>query len=601
MPAAVAAPTVIARASSDALVPDTVTIQDWLSYWFHHAVRRAIQIGWRAHGGSLTHFLNLPIGADDLGEQIAAINAHEGHSVYFRASTIIEAPASENRDEGCRAASDQDFAQGMGVWVDLDDPGAAARAAEIEAALGPCAFIETGRHPHWRAQAFWRFDDPCADPAAIRALNQRLCAAAGGDAAATNPTRLMRVPGTIAWPAKPGRIPELTRLIFPAGARREWYAPALEALVPPVPAETGNAPAGSPDASIEDVRSALAAIPNEDRSWDEWSRIGMAAWRASGGAQEAFAAWKAWSAKSRKHSDEACDERWRHWFRSPPTLLGFGTLHHLAQQAKPLWVPPSRTAPPATSRPAAASGEAIETDGSDLDPLPLVGQMDEGSPFPMDALLSLGDAARAVHGRTQAPVAMCAQAVLAACTLAVMPHFDVVMPRTGRRPLTNFFLTIVGSGQRKSAVDEVALAPVRKMQQQWRGEYDAALAAHKRAAFAHRVATEEARSAAKGDPAALKARLERLGDEPKPPLSYLLLVRDPTMEGLIAHMQRGRPWAGLFCDEGGVFLGGVSFIPENIRKTAGHLNDLWGLSEITQTRVSTGTVHLPPAGASRSI
>jgi hypothetical protein len=98
-------------------------------------------------------------------------------------------------------------------------------------------------------------------------------------------------------------------------------------------------------ASIEDIRSALAAIPNDDLPWEQWSRIGMAAWRASGGAEDALAAWKAWSAKSRKHNDAACDERWRHWFRSPPSRLGFGSLHFLASHASPLWVPPSRRAP----------------------------------------------------------------------------------------------------------------------------------------------------------------------------------------------------------------------------------------------------------------
>jgi len=89
-------------------------------------------------------------------------------------------------------------------------------------------------------------------------------------------------------------------------------------------------------AIAEDIAAALAVIPNADVSWDDWSRIGMTTWRASGGSAEGLAAWKAWSAKSSKHSDAACEQRWRHWFRSPPTRLGFASLYRLARQANPL-------------------------------------------------------------------------------------------------------------------------------------------------------------------------------------------------------------------------------------------------------------------------
>ena len=96
-------------------------------------------------------------------------------------------------------------------------------------------------------------------------------------------------------------------------------------------------------------------IPNADVSWDDWSRVGMTTWRASGGSAEGLAAWKAWSAKSSKHSDAACEQRWRHWFRSPPTRLGFASLYRLARQANPLWVKPSLLRP--------GMGHAVPTAG----------------------------------------------------------------------------------------------------------------------------------------------------------------------------------------------------------------------------------------------
>lgn len=106
--------------------------------------------------------------------------------------------------------------------------------------------------------------------------------------------------------------------------------------------------APNPDAAapIENITAALAQIPNADVAWDDWSRIGMAVWRASGGSSDGLAAWSRWSAKSRKHVDGACEERWQHWFQSPPSRIGFGTLYHLARAQNPLWVPPTLTSKP---------------------------------------------------------------------------------------------------------------------------------------------------------------------------------------------------------------------------------------------------------------
>lgn len=50
---------------------------------------------------------------------------------------------------------------------------------------------------------------------------------------------------------------------------------------------------------------------------------------------------------------------------------------------------------------------------------PLFRPLPPAQPFPLDALGVLQRAAAAVHVRTQAPAAICAQAVLAGATLAI--------------------------------------------------------------------------------------------------------------------------------------------------------------------------------------
>jgi hypothetical protein len=104
-------------------------------------------------------------------------------------------------------------------------------------------------------------------------------------------------------------------------------------------------------APIEDVISALAAIPNDDgwdvpATWDEWSRIGMAVWGATGGSDEGLLAWTLWSERCEfKHDPAACEERWDHWtVSSPPTDIGIGALIIAAKEATGgRWRRPSRS------------------------------------------------------------------------------------------------------------------------------------------------------------------------------------------------------------------------------------------------------------------
>jgi hypothetical protein len=154
----------------------------------------------------------------------------------------------------------------------------------------------------------------------------------------------------------------------------------LLAIAGPMP--VGDAVSSSDAAaSIEDIASALAQIPNGDVPWETWNEIGMAVQRASGGSDAGLEAFRAWSAKSGKHSDAACDERWRHWFRSPASRLGFGKLFYLASTVNPLWQPSSR-------RPA-LSGNAA----------PLAALAPQGEPWEGEAMRPAPAPASAAPGR----------------------------------------------------------------------------------------------------------------------------------------------------------------------------------------------------------
>lgn len=97
-----------------------------------------------------------------------------------------------------------------------------------------------------------------------------------------------------------------------------------------------------PDAPAEDVSAALAVIPNADLGWDEWNRIGMAAWAASGGEESGREALREWSKKSKKHDDDDFNGRWEHFAKSPPNEIGFGALVFEARKEIGGWLPPSK-------------------------------------------------------------------------------------------------------------------------------------------------------------------------------------------------------------------------------------------------------------------
>jgi hypothetical protein len=79
------------------------------------------------------------------------------------------------------------------------------------------------------------------------------------------------------------------------------------------------------------------------------------------------------------------------------------------------------------------------------------------TPYPIEALISeLSTVIRAVQQVTQAPMALCAQGVLAAVALVTQAHADVQLPTGEITPLSLYLMTIADSGERKSACDNLA-------------------------------------------------------------------------------------------------------------------------------------------------
>lgn len=121
---------------------------------------------------------------------------------------------------------------------------------------------------------------------------------------------------------------------------------------------------GEPQADLLRIATALADIPNTGPpDWEAWNRAGMAIWRATGGSPAGWEAWEAWSKRNPAYDPTKTRERWDHWFISPPTQIGAGTIFHMAKEARPAI---SLFQPSAAARP---EGFEAPADGPRLLPL----------------------------------------------------------------------------------------------------------------------------------------------------------------------------------------------------------------------------------------
>jgi len=116
-----------------------------------------------------------------------------GFNVYVTRNPI--------RQDVGRNATDEDVVAAFFVWADCDDTEASGNVYRFD---GPrwTGAVTTGRKPHIRAHTYWELEDPCLNIKAWTELQKGIAAYFGSDDKVVNPSRIMRVGGTITYPAK---------------------------------------------------------------------------------------------------------------------------------------------------------------------------------------------------------------------------------------------------------------------------------------------------------------------------------------------------------------------------------------------------------------
>jgi hypothetical protein len=219
---------------------------------------------------------------------------------------------------------------------------------------------------------------------------------------------------------------------------------------------------------------------------------------------------------------------------------------------------------------------------------PLHRELPEPEELPLEALGPvLKPAADAIIRVIQVPAPAAVSTVLAAAAAAVQPHADVVVD--GRTcPTSMFFLSVLGSGERKTAADRAALSPHHDHGKVETETYRGELHDYRCKLDAWKKSRDAAVAGTKKTYAEREAGLQALGPEPDPPMSPHGFVEEPTYEGLVKLLTI-RPTVNLFTSEAARIIGGNAMSQDNRLKTLGGLTSAWDGQPISRSRAGDGT------------
>lgn len=223
-------------------------------------------------------------------------------------------------------------------------------------------------------------------------------------------------------------------------------------------------------------------------------------------------------------------------------------------------------------------------------PIPLTNLIRQRPEFPLDSLSPMLKAVTlAIVDASSCPIGLVAPVVLGVASLAIQGHADVVSKHGLTHPLSLDLLTIGKSGERKSRIYKLALAPAIQYAMEFANDYKESMKRYKRQMDIH---DHEYKKIIQGGFGAMeKDRKLQLLMMPERPIEPTFICSDPTVDGLITLFLKGRPSLGLFNSEAAQFVGGYSLNEENRDRTTGFLNKFWDAEPVDRVRVKDGEIY----------
>jgi hypothetical protein len=182
--------------AEQAVTPNTAEIRHDLEYmvarWGELSTPAVFEIRAFKEGAQPQTAKFAPDWIDDAVEWCESMNGL-GYNIYAVRNPI--------RHDVTGSASDADILASFFLWADCDDQNSAQNVRRFD---GPkySAAIVTGKTPETRVHIYWQLEDPITDLSAWRDMQQRIAAHFNSDSTVVNPSRIMRVGGTVSYPAK---------------------------------------------------------------------------------------------------------------------------------------------------------------------------------------------------------------------------------------------------------------------------------------------------------------------------------------------------------------------------------------------------------------
>jgi hypothetical protein len=573
---------------TSAPIPDRELMREFMdAYAYAAGLHGLLELAWSDRNGAVSKAQLFELSDIDTFIDVAIAKNSAGANVYIGAALRHENAPRNRRGAKTTVSS------APAVWADFDDEGAldAALAALNVCGLKPSFVTITGRQPYVRGQCWFFLEEPTPDLGQIEAINSALAASFGGDPSVKNRDRLMRLPGSIAWPTKQGRVVE------PTHKRPQNDPVALRSLM------ELQRKLVLLNSDVTQATAPLRATVHANGHGEEAKSTQPEPWAAA-----------ALRAETRRVLDASDGERNNTLNRAAFSLgqiVGGGGLEralvesNLFDAARSIGLEERETR--STIKSGIESGmkelrqsfstTARNEDAPPSEPLPLIPREAARSPYPVDALGgALAEAAHAIADIVCCPPAMAAQSVLSAAALGVQGHYDATHPLGHQVPVSLLLITVAESGERKSTADNLATEAVREYEKDAAEEYRRKSTDWFNRYEAWKASREKAKRGKRGDKrtaSEIADSLRDVGPEPEEPIHYVRMLSDPNYEGLVKHMGRGQGSLAWFNNEAGQSIGGNALHEENKLKFGAGLSKLWDGQSLDRIRASEVATSLP--------
>lgn len=459
-------PTISRYAS--ALFRNCTELQGWVSLRaFDHTTDKCVSSQWVRFGKGMV----------EAYEAAATTTANHSSPAVFAPPACIFLT-----NENAKAAN---IAAGPAIVVEIDERPQEA-SASLEIILGtPTMVIASGGtwtapdgSAHDKRHLYWRLKKPATTPDALAKLTRvrKLATALASADPSNNPiNHPIRCPGS--WHTKTG-APRLCEIIGGDEGTEIDLDDALvklERVAGGLLTDRQNSPGSAErdgfktprEWSEQSLMKVAVQLPNKDRAWDDWNKIGMAIYDASHGSKAGREAFHTFSEKNEKYDVFLTDERWDHFGAHPPSDLSGGTLiFSMRQEVDPLWLP---TWPREHD---AETAEVFALAGND-GPLDIFASGDPArlSDLPANAVPPMLERViRSEARRKGAPEAFATISTITAIGAAIGADVRVQVRQHDDtwNEATNLWSVVVADpGSAKSPIISAAVKPLKKVDAQW--------------------------------------------------------------------------------------------------------------------------------------